>query len=254
MPTFSVNLNKQIYCFYLFLNLFLDWRLYSTNAKEIGTVYPVFAKIQNRTITKIILKYYKSKSNSKSNSNSKSKSNSKPNSNSNSKSNSKEYIKKGVDVVPKKINGIIDINIKNYLTENNGKIKEEIGKMDAYCDKIKDNSEKLLDSNLAPEQNSEILTNLNNLNTDMWTIIKNSITRMEDLEKYIKNIESKLLEDTSISEIISNYKIYLETLSIHELCILINILISIFIITCLISILFAFYGNYLIEKFSLHKK
>ena len=43
MPTFSVNLNKQIYCFYLFLNLFLDWRLYSTNAKEIGTLYLVFA-------------------------------------------------------------------------------------------------------------------------------------------------------------------------------------------------------------------
>jgi hypothetical protein len=165
-----------------------------------------------------------------------------------------ESIKKGIDDVQVQINSVIDANIKQQLTGNNGKIKEEIIKINSYYDKIKENSEKLVDSNLTPEQKSEILTNLNNLNTDMGTIIKNSITRMEDIEKYLKNIESKLVDGNSISEIINSYKIYLETLSIHELCILMNLLISIFILTCLISILFAFYGNYLIDKFSLETK
>jgi len=126
--------------------------------------------------------------------------------------------------------------------------------METYSDKIKDNSEKLLDNYLAPEQQSEIGEKLNHLSTEMGTVIKSIITRTEELGKYFNNLESKLLEDNSISEIISCYKTYLDTLSIHELCILINILICIFILTCLISILFAFYGNYLIDKLSLEKK
>jgi len=61
--------------------------------------YPFFAKIKNRTITKFFLTNFNSNSNS----------------NSNSNCNSNDYIKKGVDDVPKQINGIIDINIKKIF-------------------------------------------------------------------------------------------------------------------------------------------
>jgi len=39
--------------------------------------------------------------------------------------------------------------------------------METYSDKIKDNSEKLLDNYLAPEQQSEIGEKLNHLSTEM---------------------------------------------------------------------------------------
>jgi hypothetical protein len=54
-----------------------------------------------------------------------------------------------------------------------------------------------------------------------------------------------------ILNIYNDFKEYLSTLSVYELCILTNIFLMIFIFTCLITILFAFYGNYLIEKLSL---
>jgi len=39
-----------------------------------------------------------------------------------------------------------------------------------------------------------------------------------------------------------------------EICLIINISSCVFILTCIISILFAISGNYLIDKFSLEKK
>jgi len=73
---------------------------------------------------------------------------------------------------------------------------------------------KLLDNYLAPEQQVRLGKKLNHLSTEMGTVIKSIITRTEELGKYFNNLESKLLEDNSISEIISCYKTYLDTLSI----------------------------------------
>ena len=64
-------------------------------------------------------------------------------------------------------------------------------------------------------------------------------------------IEKKyFLEDNSIMDYINQFKEYLSNLSVCELCNLISIFLSVFIFTCLISIIFAFYGNYLLNKFN----
>ena len=44
------------------------------------------------------------------------------------------------------------------------------------------------------------------------------------------------------------------TLSSTDICLVINISSSIFIFTCLVSIIFAVYGNFLIERFSLEER
>ena len=77
--------------------------------------------------------------------------------------------------------------------------------------------------------------------------------KSEVLEKSIKNIKN-FMEDTPIVNTIEKFKEYLSTLSTIDLCLLMNIFISVFIFTCLVSILLAFYGNYLIEKLSLEEK
>lgn len=64
----------------------------------------------------------------------------------------------------------------------------------------------------------------------------------------------KLIDDNFIFNLINDYKEYLATLSIYELCILIDFLLIMFIFTCLNSIIFAFYCNFLINKFSLEEK
>lgn len=46
----------------------------------------------------------------------------------------------------------------------------------------------------------------------------------------------------------------MSTLSVTELCIVMNILVCIFIFTCLVSVIFAFYGQFIIDKLSLEKR
>lgn len=60
--------------------------------------------------------------------------------------------------------------------------------------------------------------------------------------------------DNYFINITKEYKEYLASLSTMEICLIINISTSIFILTYILSILFAYSGNYLIEIFELEKK
>jgi hypothetical protein len=62
------------------------------------------------------------------------------------------------------------------------------------------------------------------------------------------------LAQGTISKLISEYKEYLASLSSIETCLLINITTSMFILTCIISIFYSIFGNYLITKFSLEER
>lgn len=76
----------------------------------------------------------------------------------------------------------------------------------------------------------------------------------EELEKSVNKIIKKFMDDNSIIQKINEFKEYLATLSSTELCLVMNIFISVFILTCLISIIFAVYGNFLVDKLSLETK
>ena len=62
------------------------------------------------------------------------------------------------------------------------------------------------------------------------------------------------MDNNSIYNLTMKFKEYLATLSTMELCLVINISSCVFILTCIISILFAISGNYLIDKFLLELK
>ena len=78
--------------------------------------------------------------------------------------------------------------------------------------------------------------------------------KANEIADLINDSTKKLIEDNAIFKYINEFKEYLSTLSANELCLIINIFSSIFILTCIISILFAVSGNFLIEKFSLDQK
>lgn len=62
------------------------------------------------------------------------------------------------------------------------------------------------------------------------------------------------MENNPILNIIKDFQEYLGSLNLMELCLVINISSCIFILTCIISIISAIFGNYLIYKFSLEQK
>jgi hypothetical protein len=74
---------------------------------------------------------------------------------------------------------------------------------------------------------------------------------MEEVDNVRKN--NKFIE-YNLNELIDKFKEFLSLLSIEQICILINITTSLFILTCIFSIFTAYSGNYLINKLDLSKK
>lgn len=79
-------------------------------------------------------------------------------------------------------------------------------------------------------------------------------TKAQEIVDILDNKKDKFLGDNPIFNVINDFKEYLASLSVMEICLVINITSCVFIITCIISILFAISGNYLIDKFSLEHK
>lgn len=76
----------------------------------------------------------------------------------------------------------------------------------------------------------------------------------EGIDELIRNTKTKLTGGNDIFNIINDFQLYLSSLSTTEICLVINIGTSIFILGCIISILFAISGKYIINKFSLEQK
>ena len=77
------------------------------------------------------------------------------------------------------------------------------------------------------------------------------------VDKKYNNFENsinKLNNDNYITKLINEYNDYLYNLSITEICLVINISSCFLVLTCLITILFAVYGNFIIDKLSLQDK
>jgi len=72
--------------------------------------------------------------------------------------------------------------------------------------------------------------------------------------KLFDKTKDKFMDDNLIFNLINDFNEYLGSLTVMEICLVINISSCVFILTCIISILFAFSGNYLIDKFTLEQK
>lgn len=75
----------------------------------------------------------------------------------------------------------------------------------------------------------------------------------KELREYIENLKAKYTGD-NINILIEQFKAYLNTLDIYQLCILFDLLASSLILLFIINIIFAFYGNKLIDYFNLELK
>jgi hypothetical protein len=151
-------------------------------------------------------------------------------------------VKDSINEINEKLNKIVDDNLKNKLIEQNKLLENDLKKIEDYIN----NSNKTTTD----------LTNPNSFNNEIGEIISKNLERVEKIKKYLSEIDinKNFFENNPFLNIYNDFKEYLSTLSVYELCILTNIFLMIFIFTCLITILFAFYGNYLIENLSLEQK
>ena len=94
----------------------------------------------------------------------------------------------------------------------------------------------------------------------MLEIILNLI-RQNNIENQVGVVNDKLInskfmdkEKEIILKLIEDFQVFLNSLSTAQLCILIDMLGIIVIILCLITIIFSFYGNIIVDKLALEAK
>jgi hypothetical protein len=112
-----------------------------------------------------------------------------------------------------------------------------------YCEKLQGLSKQVEKESILKDYNDEFKK-----------AFDKALQKAEELEKSINDLTKNFMGDNSILQKINEFKDYLATLSSTDICLVINISSSIFILTCLVSIIFAVYGNFLIERLSLEEK
>ena len=158
-----------------------------------------------------------------------------------------------MESVKLKLEGVIDENVRNNLLSQQLELQESLEKITRLIERFTNRLEVLekesVISNVVKEEFSYYEKEIGNL-------VSKSLTRSLEIKNYIesKDIKSNFLENNPLWDWIQEFNNYLSTLSLYELCFLINTLLSVFILTCLISILFSFYGDFLITKFKLEEK
>jgi len=105
--------------------------------------------------------------------------------------------------------------------------------------------------NINPESSLNIYSNYKDQITSTFNKANGKINEITDA---LNNIKDKFMDDNSIIRIVNEYKEYLISLNTMEICLVINISTSLFILACIISILLSIFGNYLIDKLSLEKR
>jgi len=146
----------------------------------------------------------------------------------------------------------LDEDTKNQLTEKITELTSYLTNLKSIHNKY---FQKFEEGNISVDSDSSI---------SLYTKYKEQIdqtfnqanTKAQEIVNILDNKKDKfaLQGDNPIFNIIKDFKEYLASLSVMEICLVINITSCVFIITCIISILFAISGNYLIDKFSLENK
>lgn len=149
-----------------------------------------------------------------------------------------------INVKARVISGMDKISINdNNIQKNNSKIK-------ALSDKLNNNV------GMSEQDKETCLQNIKYYSNE----VSSSVTQNQETIKEIKNLildynskdNNKFIDFGS--DIFNKIQELIQNLSFVDLCILIDILGIIFIFSLIISIIFAYYGNYLINKFSLDEK
>jgi hypothetical protein len=156
-----------------------------------------------------------------------------------------DAIKKQLDGLEDKIDKCVDSTEKTKLLADKKLIKDALEEMK----KINNNCFK--DTTGVVENSYKSKSMFENYSKEFTEVFKTAEKQSIDLED---SLSKNFIEDNPILEYINQFRDYLATLSTTKICLVMNICISIFILTCLVTIIFAVYGNFLIDKLSLEKK
>jgi len=161
-----------------------------------------------------------------------------------------ESVKNQISDLQEQISVNFDEETKNQLSE---KVKELTNHLKGMESIHKKYFNKFEDGNISI--NSESSINLyNKYKQQIDETFSMANNKAKEIVDILDNTKEKFRDDNSIFYVINDFKEYLTSLSAIEICLIINITSCVFIFTCIISILFALSGNYLIDKFSLEQK
>nr|YP_010164148.1 hypothetical protein K8J96_mgp30 [Metarhizium album]QRK27472.1 hypothetical protein [Metarhizium album] len=174
------------------------------------------------------------------------------------------------------------ITSKQKAEEVNRNIKDMNLKIDSLCDNMKNTNKdknEIIDMQNSFKEVKNSLNELSNINKKYWDKpsenenfcissfesykqeFSKAFERAQEItdkvNKKYSQFESpinKLADDNYVIKLINEFKNYLSNLTITEICLVINISSSIFVLTCLVTILFAVYGNKLLDKLNLEQK
>jgi hypothetical protein len=136
--------------------------------------------------------------------------------------------------------------ISNKLMELNNELNQLNGVQKDYFDRFEK-------GNISPDSHTSL--DLYNKHKENYEAAFSKVNnKANEIIEMLDKTKDKFMDDNPIFNLINEFKEYLGSLTVMEICLVINISSCVFILTCIISILFAISGNYLIDKLSLEQK
>jgi hypothetical protein len=161
-----------------------------------------------------------------------------------------ETVINNIAELKQEISTTVDSDTKNHLTDKLNELTINLKNIENIHKKY---IKKFEDGNISADAETSI--NLyNNYKDEFHQAFLNANNKASEISNIFNQTKNKFIGDNPIIKIINDFKEYLSSLSLMEICLIINISSCVFILTCIISILFAISGNYLIDKFSLEQK
>lgn len=152
---------------------------------------------------------------------------------------------------------IVSENIKNKIISNVLELHDDLKNLkktvfDKYLNQPKPSAGS--NENITSEL-QRMLTDQSYNKEEAGKLISKIVNKNQDTLNLLLDMNSnKFTGDINILDLIYDFKLYLNTLSLQELCLLINMSTIIFVILCLLTIIYSFYGDLLITKLRLEER
>jgi hypothetical protein len=161
-----------------------------------------------------------------------------------------DTVKTKIAELKEEISSTISSETKSQLTDKLNELTINLKNMESIHKKY---IKKFEDGNVSAD--SEISSNLySNYKEEFQQTFVTANKKASEILDLLDKTKNNFKENNPIINAINDFKEYLASLTLMEICLIINISSCVFILTCIISILFAISGNYLIDKFSLEQK
>lgn len=164
-----------------------------------------------------------------------------------------DSVKDKISDLQEKISSTVDTEMRTQLIAKYKELKKEIKSMkdihNKYFEKFENGS-----VSTDPEGSLSLYERYKKEINEVFSKANNKANEISDILSNTSAERDKFMDNNPIFYIIKDFKEYLASLSIMEICLVVNIFSCVFIITCIISILFAVFGNYLIDRFALEQK